>query len=157
MEEENRGILEERAGNADALPLPGRQLHAPIADNRGNALRQIFDEVAAVGRDDRLMHVRVGGVRPTVADVLHDRAMQHGYVLWHDGHGGPQALLGHPCNVLTPKQNAPALHIVETLQQQEEGRLAAARLADETDALAGLDTPADVAKHSSPVRLTKAD
>jgi hypothetical protein len=41
--------------------------------------------------------------------------------------------------VVTSEQNAPALHIVETLQQHEEGRLAAARLADETDALAGFD------------------
>src|SRR2546430_12697313 len=155
--QKNWRILEEGAGNADALPLPGRQLHAPIADNRGNALRQIVDEVAAIGRDDRLMHVRVGGVWPTVADVLHDRAVKQGYVLWNDGDGGPQALLGHPCNVLTPQQNAPALHVVETLQQHEEGRLAAARLADETDALAGLDTQAEVAKHSPSVGITKVD
>src|SRR5207302_10502375 len=129
IEQKNWRILEERAGNADTLSLPGRQLYAPVADNRCNALRQIFDEVAAVGRDDRLMHVHIGGVWPTVADVLHDRAMKYGYVLWNDGDGGPQALLGHPCNVLTPHQNAPALHIVKTLEQHEEGRFAGARLA----------------------------
>ena len=126
IEQKNWRILEERAGNADTLPLPGRQLYAPVADNRCNALRQIFDEVAAVGRDDRLMHVRIGGVWPTVADVLHDRAVKKGYVLWNDGDGGPQALLGHPSNVSTSDQNAPALHIVETLQQHEEGRFATA-------------------------------
>src|SRR5256886_16980066 len=78
--QKNWRIFEECAGNADALPLPGRQLHAPIADNRGNALRQVFDEVAAIGRHDRLMHVHIGGVWPTVADVLHQRAMKYGYV-----------------------------------------------------------------------------
>src|SRR6266498_886137 len=124
IEQKNWRILEERAGNADALPLPGRQPHAPVADNRCNALRKIFDEVAAIGRDDRLLYVRIRGVWPTVADVLHDRAVKQGYVLWNDGDGGPQALLGHPRKVLTPKHNAPALHIVETLQQHEEGRFA---------------------------------
>src|SRR5260221_7286234 len=41
------------------------------------------------------------------------------------------------------RSNAAALHIIETLQQHEQGRLAAARLADETGALAGLDPQAD--------------
>src|SRR4029453_6895870 len=78
IEQKNWRILEEGAGNAHALPLPGRQLNAPVADNRYNALRKIFDEVAAIGRDDRLLYVRIRGVWPTVADVLHDRAVKQG-------------------------------------------------------------------------------
>src|SRR2546423_521964 len=84
-------------------------------------------------------------LRPTIADVLHDRAVKQGYVLRNDGDGGPQALLRHPRDVLAAEQSAPALHIVKTLQQREKRGLAAARLADETDALAGLDTQAEVA------------
>src|SRR2546427_894613 len=146
IEQKNWRILEERAGNADALPLPGRELHAPVADNRCYALWQIFDEVVAIGRDDRRMYVGVGGVRPTIADVLHDRAVKQGYVLRNDGDGGAQALLGDPRNVLAAEQNAPPLQVVETLQQHEQGRLAAARLGDETDALAGLETQAEIAE-----------
>src|SRR6266487_6824793 len=114
IEQKNWRILEERAGNADALALPGRELHAPVADNRCNALRQVFDEVVAIGRDDRRMYVGVGGVRPTIADVLHDRAVKQGYVLGNDGDSGAQALLGDPRNILAAEQNAPPLQVVET-------------------------------------------
>src|SRR5947199_361819 len=65
-------------------------------------------------------------VKRTVCYAIHVRAVKKGYVLWNDGDGGPQALLGHPSNVSTSDQNAPALHIVETLQQHEEGRFATA-------------------------------
>src|SRR6266478_8924175 len=157
IEQKNWRILEERAGNADALPLPGRELHAPVADNRCNALRQVFDEVVAIGRDDRRMYVGVGGVRPTVADVLHDRAVKQGYVLGNDGDSGAQALLGDPRNVLAAEQNAAALHIIETLQQDEQGRFAAARLPDQAGALAGLDPQAEIGKHPAPVGITKVD
>src|SRR5260370_885125 len=95
-------------------------------------------------------------VRPTIADVLHDRAVKQRYVLRNNGDGGAQALLGYPRDILAAEQNAAALHIIETLQQHEQGRLAAARLADETDALAGLDTQAEIAEHSAPVGITKA-
>src|SRR6266699_1342054 len=75
----------------------------------------------------------------------------------NDGDSGAQALLGDPRNVLAAEQNAPPLQVVETLQQHEQSRLAAARLADETDALAGLDTQVEIAEYPAPVGITKVD
>src|SRR5260370_25771845 len=97
------------------------------------------------------MYVGVGGVRPTIQDVLHDRAVKQRYVLRNNGDGGAQALLGYPRDILAAEHNAAALHIIETLQQHEQGRLAAARFADDTDALAGLHPQAEMREHAAPV------
>src|SRR5262249_52737597 len=157
IEQKNWRILEERAGNPDALALPGRQLHAAVADDRGGALGQIFDEGVAIGGDDRRMDVGIGGIRPTIADVLHDRAVKQRNVLRNEGNRGAQALLRDPGDVLAAEQNAPALQVVETLQQDEQGRLATTRLPDQAGALAGLDPQAEIGEHSAPVRISKVD
>src|SRR5262249_60885843 len=103
------------------------------------------------------MNVGIRGVRPTVADVLHDRAVKQRNVLRNEGNSGAQALLRDPGDVLAAEQNAPALHVVETLQQHEQGRLATTRLPDQADALAGLDPQAEISEHSAPVGLSKVD
>ena len=50
--------------------------------------------------------------------------------------GRAQALLRHPRDILAVDQDAAVLHVVEPLQQREQRRLAAARMADQADALA---------------------
>ena len=52
--------------------------------------------------------------------------MEQGHVLGNDRDRGPQALLSDPCDILPGQQNAPALHVVETLQQNEQCGFAAA-------------------------------
>ena len=71
-------------------------------------------------------HFLVGGARPPVADVLHDRAMEHRDVLRHDGDRGAQALLRYARDVLPVDQDASMLHVVEALQQRKQRRLPAA-------------------------------
>src|SRR4029453_11589181 len=156
VEQEYWCILEEGAGNADALALPWGELHASVADNRCGALRQFVDEVA-IGRGNCFPHVRVGGLRPTIADVLHDRAVEQRDVLRNDGNAGAQALLPHARNILAGDENAPALQVVETLQQDEESRFAATRRPDQAYALTRFDAQAEVAEHSAPVGGTEVD
>ena len=91
---------------------------------------------AAIGR---AQHLVVGRVRPAVADVLQDRAVEQRDVLRHHRDRLAQALLGDPRDVLAVDGDAALLDVVEALQQREQGRLAAAGLADQPDALAGLD------------------
>ena len=64
--------------------------------------------------------------------------MEQRNVLRHDGDGFAQALLRDARDVLAVDQDAARLHVVETLQQREQRRLAAAGTADEADPLAGL-------------------
>ena len=49
-------------------------------------------------------------------------------------------------DVVAVDQDAALLHVVETLQQREHGRLAAAGLADQADALAGPDAQVEIAR-----------
>src|SRR5436190_793844 len=73
--QQDRRILQEGARYGDTLPLAARQLDAAVADHGRHALRQVLDEIAA--RSDRgTQHLIVAGVRPAVADVLHDRPME---------------------------------------------------------------------------------
>ena len=135
VEQQQRRVLEERARDGDALALAAGEFHAALADDGAHAGRQLFDEVAA-RRDRSFEHLVVGRVRPAVADVLHDRAMEHRNVLRHDADGLAQAVLRDARDVLPVDQNAAALHVVEALQQREQRRLAAAGMADQADALA---------------------
>ena len=70
VEDQDRRVLEERARDADALPLAAGQLRAALAQLGVVARGQLADEVVRVrrlgGRDD-LVH---GRVEPAVADVV---------------------------------------------------------------------------------------
>ena len=50
VEQQQRGVLQEGAGDGDALALPARQADAAISDQRVEPLRQLLDELAAAGR-----------------------------------------------------------------------------------------------------------
>src|SRR5262245_66592491 len=103
------------------------------------------------------MDVGIGRVRPAIADVLHDRAVKQRNILRNEGNRGAQALLRDPGDVLAAEQNASALQVVETLQQDEQGRFATTRLPDQADALARLDPQAEIGEHSAPVGISKVD
>src|SRR5258708_12082127 len=102
------------------------------------------------------MYVGGGGVRPTIADVLHDRAVKQRYVLRNNGDGGAQALLGYPRDILAAEQNAATLHIIETMQQHEQGRLATARLADQTPPRPRPEPQPEIREHPQPFALPKS-
>ena len=122
-----------------------------------HAVRQGCDEGTAVGGEDRLADLGIGGIRPSVPDVLHDRAMKQRNVLRHDGNGRAQALLGHPRNVLAAEQDAAGLNVVEALQEERRGRLAATRRTDQAHALTRIDPQTEVGEHPSAVRIAERD
>ena len=67
VEDQDRGVGEQRAGDGDALPLAARERVAPLADDRVVALGQVGDEAVGVGRlgrgDDLVDGWRRGGRR----------------------------------------------------------------------------------------------
>ena len=128
----------------------------PRSPTMVRSLRQGLDEVAA-RRDRRCQHLVVGGVRPAVADVLHDRAVKQRDVLRHDGDGLAQALLRDARDVLAVDQDAAALQIVEALQQGEQRRLAAAGMADQADALARPEVQIEIPEDPLAVAVAEID
>jgi len=94
-----------------------RDSFTPLSPTMVATPPEIFDEVAAVWRDDRLMHVRVRGVWPTVG-MFSMMDGEQGYVVVRRD-GRPASSLGSPVQRLPPSRMArPA--VVEPLQQQEE-------------------------------------
>ena len=70
VEDENRRILQEGAGDGDALALASGEAHAPLADQRLVAVRAPGDELLGVrltGGADDVLERRVG---PAVGDVV---------------------------------------------------------------------------------------
>ena len=69
------------------------------------------------GRND----IGLARIRPAVADIVSDRAMQERRVLRHHGDLRAQAFLRNGGNVLSVDQDAPAFKIEETQQQIDQG------------------------------------
>ena len=138
IQQQDRRVLQEGARDGDALPLPARDLDPAIADHGRHALGKIFDEIAT-RRDRRAQHLVIGRVRPSVADVFHDRAVEQRDVLRHHRDRLAQALLRHPRNVLAVDRDAAALDVVEPLQQREQAGFSAAGMTDQPDPLSRLN------------------
>ena len=90
----------------------------------------------------------VGRLRPAVADVLADRAVQQRGVLRHHRDLRAQAFLRDRGDVLAVDQDAAALDVEEAQQQVDRGRLAGAGAADQPDLLARLHGEREAVEHS---------
>ena len=81
VEQDDRRILDQRAGDGDALALAARQLQAVLADRRVVAEREAHDEFVGVrglgGGDDLVL----GCAGLAEGDVLADRAAEQEHVL----------------------------------------------------------------------------
>src|SRR5262249_41964749 len=143
----------ERARDRDALALAARQLDAAVAHHGGEALWKMMNELVATGRRRGCRDLVVGCVRPSVPDVLHDRAVKQRGILRHHRYAGAQTLLSHPGDVLAIDQDAAVLHIVEPLQQRKQSRFSGARCTDQANALAGLERDAEIVEHAPSIRI----
>src|SRR5262249_3317540 len=155
VEQQDRRILEERAGDRDALALPARQLDAAVSDDGVEALGHALDEVAA-RRDRRPQQLLVRRLGPAVADVLGDRTVEQRSLLRDHRDRLAQAFLGDAGDVLPVDQDAPALRIVEALQQREKRRLAGAGRTDDADVLARLQAQVEILEDRVAVGILEA-
>ena len=76
------------------------------------------------------------------------------------GHGGdrlPQTLLRYLGDVLATDENASFLHVVESLDEGKQCRLAAARRTNQADPLAGFDVEIEIGEDLLPVRIMEGD
>ena len=137
VEDQDRRVRQEGAGQRHPLALAARQLDAALAHRRGVALRQPRDEVVRVGEARRPLDLPGRGAGPGVGDVLGQGAVEQHRFLGHDSDLRPQARLARRRHVLSVDRHAPARHVVEPLDQLDEGRLAGARAPHQSDPLAG--------------------
>ncbi len=84
VEDQDSRVGQDRAGDRDPLALAAGELDAPLADDRVVALRQLLDELVAVGDAGRPEDLLPRGVGPRVGDVLEDRTVEEEVVLEDD-------------------------------------------------------------------------
>src|SRR6185437_17131762 len=97
---------------------------------------EALDELDRMRAARRLAHRVIARLRPAVANVLGDRAMQQRGVLRHHRDMRAETLLRHTRDIGAVDQDTAALDLVEAQQQIDERRFAGAGMADEADALA---------------------
>ncbi len=144
VEDHDRGPLEQRPRDGDALPFPARELQAAFAHRRVVAPGQALDEFVDARRARRLLDLGAAGLGPAVADVVGDGVVEQQRVLRHDAHAPAQAADPHLPEVLAVDQHPSAVGIVEAQQQPRQRGLAGAAAADHGQRAAGRDAQIDV-------------
>lgn len=81
VENDDRRILQNHAGNGDALLFTAREAFARLACGRVVALRQLFDERLALRGTRCRAHLFIGGIRFAEADVFKQGAAEQEVVL----------------------------------------------------------------------------
>jgi hypothetical protein len=126
VEQQQRRAGEQRARDRDALALTARH-HVPVLADLGvQPLGQPPDELAEVGQLDRSLDRGVVGVGRGVGDVVAKRAVQHRRVLLDEADAGSTLVARERGDVAAGEQDAPAIGIVEALDERDDRRLAGA-------------------------------
>ena len=157
VEDQDRGVLEDGAGDRDALTLAAGQRRAALADHEGIAAFLAHDELVRFRELGRALDLRVGGVRLADADVVGDRAVEQAGILEHDGDRVAQRRQRDVGDVLTVDEDVARRGRAQPLQQRERRRLARAGRTDERQRLAGLDLEGDVSDALLALREAEGD
>ena len=146
VEDEDRWVDQEGAGDGDALALPARERVATLADHGVVAVGQAVDEAGGTGRLGRGHDLFEGGVRSAVGDVVPDRHGEEEGLVEDDADVGPQAGEGEVAHVVPVDPDGAAGGVVEAGQHAGHGGLAAAGAPDQCDGLARVQVQVQVAQ-----------
>ena len=146
VEDEDARVRHQRAGERHQLALPGRQLHAALADLSVVTVLERGDERVRPDRARGGTDLLVGRRPPPERDVLADRAAEQEPLLRDDPHLRAQRIGGHRTQVVAVDEHRARGRVVEARHQLCERRLAGARLAHERDGLTGRDHQVEVAE-----------
>src|SRR5215467_10384277 len=160
VEDKDRRVLQQHAGDGDALALTPGKLHAPFT----NVCRVALATLQVLKPSDELVGLRLFGggdgrcfarPRPTVENVVTDGAVQQGGVLCHHTDLRPEAVLGDVRDILAIDQDAAGFEVVEAQQQVDQCRFARAGAANQSHLLTGPDPQGEVMDHAA--ASTRAD
>ena len=136
VEQQQRRVLQHRAGDADALALTARKAHAALAQKGLITLRQCGDEVVRIGSARSGDDLVVARIRAAVAYVFHRVGREDHAVLRHDAHARAQRVQCQRADRHAVEQHLAVGRVVEAQQQLQHRALAGAARADQRDRLA---------------------
>src|SRR5262249_27794202 len=146
VEDDQRGVSGERAGQRHALALAARQREAALADHGLPTAWESLDLLGDAGRDGRVAHPsRVEGFA-LETDVVGHRAREEKRLLGHVSDRRAQRTKRERPDVTIVDEDRSRWRLPQPRQQRAERRLPATGRADDGHGLAGLDLERDVAK-----------
>jgi hypothetical protein len=158
VEDENAGVLEDGAGDGNALALPAAQLDAALAHGRVIAEWKLgYDEVMRVGGAGGSLDFLVRSVETPVADVGTNRVGEEQGFLGDETNLAAQAGERDVTQVVTIDGDCAGSHVIEAGDEVGECGLAGAAGADEGDDLAGLDMEGDILEEGNAGDVVKVD
>jgi hypothetical protein len=108
VEDQYRRVLEDRPGDRDALPLAARQPDAALADDGGEALRLLPDEVESIRRESRALDLSGRRIRHrAIGNVGGDRVVEEHDLLAHQRDLPPQVGEADRREILSVEQHPP--------------------------------------------------
>ena len=157
VQDEDRGILQERPREGDPLPLPPGELHAALPGEALVAVGHRDDEVVGVGGPGGALDLLRRRAHLAIGDVRLDRVVEQEGVLGDDRDLVPERGLRVAPNVDAIDEDPALRDVVEARDEVRQGRLAATAHSDERDHLAAPDGQADVLERHLAVLVAEPD
>ena len=134
IQNQNRRVSQQRAGNGDTLPLPAGKFQAILADFGLQALRHGLNEIPRIrglGGTDDFVFGRIP--RPPVGDILRYRAAEQHHILTDQRNTAAQAFQGVVADVFTADAHRSPGRVEKTRQHIGQCGLSAARRTHQRD------------------------
>ncbi len=147
IQDEDRGVGQEGAGNRKPLALATGQVLPSLRQNGVVTLRQILDEAGRSGQFSRMFDLVPACARSSISNVGCNACWKHEAVLRHKRHMGPGVCKPGRAQVNTIEAQCSSDWIVEPQHQRKKCALACAARPDEPYHLAWLDLGAQVMKN----------
>ena len=123
IENEDRGVLQEGAGDGHALPFAAGQPDAPLSDKRVEALGQRVRKAIASRQPGRFAHLVISGIGPSKANVVPNAHREHVAFLEHEGDMAGQLVFGHAAHVGAAYAHRPFVRIPKSADELGHRRL----------------------------------
>ena len=147
VENHDGGILEDGAGDAEALALPAAELAATVADDGLIAFFGLHDEVVGIGDAGSLFHLFRRGRFHSESDVIIYGIVEQDGVLVDVAHEFAQIVEGKPADIDAVYEDGAPRDVIEPGQEVHKGAFAGTGLPDEGNCLAFGYGEADVFQH----------
>ena len=144
VEEEDARVGRKRTCDSEALPLTAGDVRASLSDGAFKAFGLLADELARLGNVGRTANPLVVGAFRPIGDIARNRTTEQKRLLGNVAELPAQRVLAHIAHVNAVDGDASLADIVEPKRQLHDGRLPAARAADDGCGLSGLAREIDV-------------
>ena len=144
IEDQDRRLGYRRSRDIKKLSLALAQVRAVALQNRVIALGKPHDKGMGRCHLRRLNNFLVGGIKPSVPDIFHNRSRKQMRILKHHGNVAAQLVPLNMADINAVDGDGPALDIVEAVDEVRDRRLSGSRGTHEGDLLSRSRVEADI-------------